>query len=65
MPLQVFLRQMLIESDSGMEVDAGGFAYTPAVKMAAVLITAVPLLVIYPFMQKYFNKGMLMGSVKG
>jgi putative aldouronate transport system permease protein len=65
MPLQVFLRQMLIESDSGMEVDAGGFAYTPAVKMAAVLITAAPLLAVYPFMQKYFNKGMLMGSVKG
>lgn len=65
MPLQVFLRQMLIETDSGMEDSSGGFAYTPAVKMAAVLITAFPLLVIYPFLQKYFNKGMLMGSVKG
>ncbi|WP_284645822.1 carbohydrate ABC transporter permease [Paenibacillus silviterrae] len=65
MPLQVFLRQMLIETDSGMSDDAGGYSYTPAVKMAAVLITAVPLLVVYPFLQKYFNKGMLMGSVKG
>jgi putative aldouronate transport system permease protein len=65
MPLQVFLRQMLIESDSSMEEGSGGFSYTPAVKMAAVLITAFPLLVVYPFMQKYFNKGMLMGSVKG
>ncbi|WP_159887794.1 carbohydrate ABC transporter permease [Paenibacillus puerhi] len=65
MPLQVFLRQMLIETDSSMAVDAGGYSYTPAVKMAAVLITAIPLLVIYPFLQKYFNQGMLMGSVKG
>lgn len=64
-PLQVFLRQMLIESDSSMSDDAGGFAYTPAVKMAAVLITALPLLIVYPFLQKYFNKGMLLGSVKG
>ncbi|CAN7744768.1 carbohydrate ABC transporter permease [Paenibacillus sp. LjRoot56] len=65
MPLQVFLRQMLLESDSSMEDGAGGFAYTPAVKMAAILITAAPLLAVYPFMQKYFNQGMLMGSVKG
>ncbi|WP_141336296.1 carbohydrate ABC transporter permease [Paenibacillus sp. tmac-D7] len=64
-PLQVYLRQMLIETTSGMEADAGGFHYTPAVKMAAVIITAVPLLIVYPFLQKYFNKGMLLGSVKG
>lgn len=64
-PLQVFLRQMLILTDSSLEADAGGFEYTPAVKMAAVLISALPLLVIYPFLQKHFNKGMLLGSVKG
>lgn len=64
-PLQVFLRQMLIESDQSMEADAGMFQYTPAVKMAAVLVSSAPLLVVYPFLQKYFNKGMLLGSVKG
>ncbi len=65
-PLQVYLRQMLIESsDTGMEQEAGGFEFGPAVKMAAVLLTALPLLVVYPFLQKYFNKGMLLGSVKG
>ncbi|WP_248926047.1 carbohydrate ABC transporter permease [Paenibacillus hamazuiensis] len=64
-PLQVYLRQMLIETASSMEADSGGFHYTPAVKMAAVIITALPLLVVYPFLQKYFNKGMLLGSVKG
>ncbi|SDE20505.1 putative aldouronate transport system permease protein [Paenibacillus sp. UNCCL117] len=64
-PLQVFLRQMLIETDSGMEADAGTFQYTPAVKMAAVIVTALPLLIVYPFLQKHFNKGMMLGSVKG
>jgi putative aldouronate transport system permease protein len=64
-PLQVYLRQMLVVSSSGMEQEAGAFQYTPAVKMAAVIITALPLLVIYPFLQKHFNKGMMLGSVKG
>ncbi|TBL74651.1 carbohydrate ABC transporter permease [Paenibacillus thalictri] len=64
-PLQVYLRQMLMENSTAMETDSGGFRYTPAVKMAAVIITALPLLVVYPFLQKYFNKGMMLGSVKG
>ncbi|MBO2945243.1 carbohydrate ABC transporter permease [Paenibacillus sp. F411] len=65
-PLQVFLRQMLIDDDSS--AGAGlvqAIEYTPAAKMAAILLTALPLLVVYPFLQKYFNKGMLLGSVKG
>ncbi|MBO2944377.1 carbohydrate ABC transporter permease [Paenibacillus sp. F411] len=64
-PLQVFLRQLLIETDLSTEADSGGFEYGPAVKMAAVVVTAVPLLLVYPFLQKYFNQGMLLGSVKG
>jgi putative aldouronate transport system permease protein len=65
MPLQVYLRQMLNEADGSMENAATTFQYSPAVKMAAVVLTALPLLVVYPFLQKYFNQGMLMGSVKG
>lgn len=65
-PLQVYLRQMLIESaDSSMSLDIEGFEYGPPVKMATVVITAVPLLAVYPFFQKYFNQGMMLGSVKG
>lgn len=64
-PLQVFLRSMVVEdADQLMEVQEG-FDYGPAVKNAAIFLTAVPLLVVYPFLQKYFNKGMLLGSVKG
>lgn len=65
-PLQVYLRQMLIEAaDSSMSLDIEGFEYGPPVKMATVIVTAVPLLIVYPFLQKYFNKRMLLGSVKG
>ncbi|TDF93257.1 carbohydrate ABC transporter permease [Paenibacillus piri] len=64
-PLQVFLRLMLIQPDGSMEVATDGYEYSPAVRMAAVILTALPLLVVYPFLQKYFNKGMLLGSVKG
>jgi len=65
-PLQVYLRQMLIETtESHMEAESGGFEFGPPVKMAAVVLTAIPLLVIYPFLQKYFVQGIMLGSVKG
>ena len=35
------------------------------IKKAAVFITAVPVLLFYPFAQKYFVKGLIMGSIKG
>ncbi|MCZ8516069.1 carbohydrate ABC transporter permease [Paenibacillus filicis] len=65
LPLQVFLRQMLNVSDGSQEVTENGIEFSPAVRMAAVIFTAVPLLIVYPFLQKYFNQGALLGSVKG
>jgi putative aldouronate transport system permease protein len=44
--------------------NAGGL-FIDGLKMAMVVVTIVPLLVIYPFMQKYFDKGVMLGSVKG
>lgn len=65
-PLQVFLRQMLVINDEKVGLlNEAIYMYTPAARMAAILISALPLLVIYPFLQKHFNKGMLVGSVKG
>ncbi|MGG1514587.1 carbohydrate ABC transporter permease [Paenibacillus oryzisoli] len=64
-PIQTFLRQFLLDSDTAMLTSVGGFEYGPPVKMAAVVATALPLLICYPFLQKYFNKGMMVGSVKG
>ncbi|WP_141504641.1 carbohydrate ABC transporter permease [Paenibacillus luteus] len=67
-PLQVFLRQMLIVNEtmeeSSVFMDAV-VRYTPGAKMAAIVISTLPMMLIYPFVQKHFNKGMLLGSVKG
>jgi putative aldouronate transport system permease protein len=66
-PLQVFLRQVLIvnPSELGLVVTDSGYTYTTAVRHAAILLATLPLIVVYPFMQKHFSKGMMMGSVKG
>jgi putative aldouronate transport system permease protein len=45
----------------------GVTAYPPslAVKMAVVVVTVIPALIVYPFVQRYFTKGVLTGAVKG
>lgn len=65
-PLQVFLKLMLVEGDADFaQQEMQGVNFTHSARMAAILITAVPLLCVYPFLQKHFNKGMLLGSMKG
>jgi putative aldouronate transport system permease protein len=66
-PLQVFMRQVLIvnPSELGLDVTDSGYTYSPAVRHAVILLAALPLLAVYPFMQKHFSKGMMVGSVKG
>ncbi|QYR19619.1 carbohydrate ABC transporter permease [Paenibacillus sp. sptzw28] len=67
-PLQVFLRQMLVLNQSIGETATQmqeELVYTPGVKMAAIVVSALPMMIIYPFLQKHFNKGMLLGSLKG
>ncbi|OCT11738.1 ABC transporter permease [Paenibacillus pectinilyticus] len=67
MPLQVVLRNILlnvsIQSSESMANSATVSKF--AVQMAAVIVTTVPILIVYPFMQKHFAKGVLMGSIKG
>ena len=65
-PLQVVLRGMLIFSDgsgSGL-VDAAALA-PQAKKNATIVLAMIPVLMIYPFAQKYFAKGVMLGSEKG
>lgn len=72
-PLQLFLRRILIQEQSSAEMMGGGgdeFAaqqqYIAAlIKYAVIVVSSLPLMVIYPFLQKYFEKGVLIGSVKG
>ncbi|TVY11718.1 carbohydrate ABC transporter permease [Paenibacillus cremeus] len=69
-PIQVWLRQIVILSSGGLG-DSGGFDANYVVppvqiiKMAVIVISTVPILCVYPFLQKHFAKGALMGSVKG
>lgn len=65
-PLQVVLRDMLIfntENDAGL-VDRAALA-PQALKNATIVLSMIPVLLIYPFAQKYFAKGVMLGSEKG
>ena len=68
-PLQLVLRQILVMSDTqsmmtGM--DAGSqMAVSETIKYAVIVISTLPILLVYPFLQKYFVKGVMVGAVKG
>ena len=67
-PLQLVLREILIsESADDMMIDTGigeRAALFESIKYATIVVSTVPLLCIYPFLQKYFVKGMMTGGVK-
>jgi len=67
--LQVYLREMLISTqnatlDSGLD-ELAAMANNEAVQGACVVATALPIIIVYPFLQKYYVKGMTVGAVKG
>jgi putative aldouronate transport system permease protein len=69
MPIQVVLRNMIVSPSVSQElgVTSQELQQLPpeTVKMATVVVAILPILAVYPFLQKYFVKGMLIGSVKG
>lgn len=71
-PLPLVLRNILIKSSasaSQASTISGGFAelnkMTEMIKFSSIIIAATPMLIIYPFVQKYFEKGFMAGAVKG
>lgn len=65
-PLQLVLRQILILSDltdAGIGDDVEQLAET--IKYATIIVSTAPILALYPFLQKYFTKGVMVGAVKG
>jgi putative aldouronate transport system permease protein len=69
-PLQLVVREILVESKTEemmIELDSGerGNNYSELIKYAVVIISTVPILCIYPFLQKYFVKGVMIGAIKG
>ena len=69
-PLQLVLRNILImnAADKDMldaEQAANLFQMVEIIKYAVIVVASVPLLLLYPFVQKYFVKGVMIGSLKG
>ncbi len=66
-PLPILLRNILMASGMNeyIEVNAFGDAPVAAIKAASVFMSAIPMVLAYPFIQKYFTKGTLLGGVKG
>lgn len=71
-PLQLYLKELVsstkdVLDQAGYEPDINGmFNSSPeAVQAASIVAATVPIIVVYPFLQKYFVKGVLIGSVKG
>ena len=71
-PLPLVLRNILIRSEvsaSQSSTISGGYAelnkVTEMIKFASIIVAAAPMLIIYPFVQKYFEQGFMAGAVKG
>ena len=64
--LQLFLRRLVISAEGDPMLQANPQQEAPeTLKAAVIMFTALPILVVYPFLQRYFVKGILVGSLKG
>jgi putative aldouronate transport system permease protein len=71
-PLQVYLRELIMFNQSGIDNNSGYSANLDStllalesLKAAALIASTIPILIVYPFLQRYFVKGIMLGSVKG
>ncbi|WP_243767230.1 carbohydrate ABC transporter permease [Paenibacillus agricola] len=66
-PLQVKLRQLLVDSDTEALMQSVNVTLQSmeGIKMATIMVATVPILLVYPLIQKHFIKGAMLGSVKG
>ena len=69
-PLQIILRSILINNQNMASMMTGSAAQeaqqlAELIKYAVIVISSLPVMMIYPFVQKYFNQGVMIGAVKG
>jgi putative aldouronate transport system permease protein len=70
-PLQMVLRMILVQNNQAGQMansgvaDSQGEAFRRLMKYSTVIISIVPIMMVYPFIQKYFTKGMMIGALKG
>lgn len=71
MPMQIIIRKMVVDSDIASMTTANAASSSETllteskIKYAVVIISVLPMIVAYPFLQRYFVKGVMIGSVKG
>lgn len=66
LPVQNVLRQILLANSEAEQMGVNDFnAYVETIKYAAIVVSTLPIMCVYPFLQKYFTKGALIGAVKG
>lgn len=67
-PLQLILRSMILDSQVADQASAivsiEDRSFTNGIKMAAVVVTMLPIMCVYPFLQKHFAKGVMVGAIK-
>lgn len=68
-PLQLFLREIVLQNqldESSMGIDVGTEAHIGVIiKYATIMVAVIPILCIYPYIQKFFVKGVMIGAIKG
>jgi len=69
-PIQIFLQQILITGETSfantvVSIEDTHLLISDTVKYATIIVAILPIIIVYPFLQKYFIKGVLIGSVKG
>ena len=69
-PLQLVLRQYVIQGSplpgvTAYSAPGGAPPPTQSIQMAVVVVATIPILLVYPFLQRYFTKGVLTGAIKG
>ena len=64
-PLQLVLREMIVTSSTKIDGGDSKRVYSQGLQMAAVFFTIVPMMSFYPFLQKFFVKGIVVGAIKG
>ena len=66
-PLQLRLRKLIVESDAEGMLQAANVTLQSieGIKMATIIVATIPILIIYPLIQKHFVKGAMLGSIKG
>lgn len=68
-PMQVLLRQLVLLATGSLDMGTYDPTYVKppdqSIKMAVIVVATLPILLVYPFLQKHFAKGVLLGAVKG